>query len=173
MRDVELVGIGGAGAAGEEGDDIPLLLTRDSEPSPAGRVHVFPRPNSSYTRDDHSWASKLVFSWIDPVLDKVRRSFPSCGCICLTRYARDNKWEGGTSQFPCTGAPHAIPPQSFLTSTAGTSSGNREKCRQLSACIYSGCCLSLPRISLFHRWRTTKSKQECLPRREGRRAKLL
>lgn len=82
--DVELTGVGGAGAVGEEGDDVPLLVNHDPEPSPATPLHVYPRPNSSYTRDHHSWASKLVFSWINPVLDKVRRVFPTCWCTCLT-----------------------------------------------------------------------------------------
>lgn len=67
---------------GEENDDVPLLLHDErrtqQESSPlsscglAGAADVHPLPNSSYTRDGLSWASKLVFSWINPVLDKVR-----------------------------------------------------------------------------------------------------
>ncbi|CBN74323.1 similar to canalicular multispecific organic anion transporter [Ectocarpus siliculosus] len=69
--DVELTGVG----EGEEDDDAPLLRNfgmatpADGAPASPG---VHPLPNSSYTRDSHSWASKLVFSWVDPVLEKSR-----------------------------------------------------------------------------------------------------
>lgn len=77
---VELTDVGATAATiGEEEDDVPLLL--GSEPSHTrharAAAHMHPPPNAPYTRDDRSWASKLVFSWINPVLDKVRLSaFP-------------------------------------------------------------------------------------------------
>lgn len=81
LTDVRAATHGGGGVPGEEEDDVPLLLNSEPSQTPddgahAGE-HVHPRPNASYTRDEHSWASKLVFSWINPVLDKVRYStFP-------------------------------------------------------------------------------------------------
>ncbi|CAM9631116.1 unnamed protein product [Ectocarpus fasciculatus] len=71
--DVELTGVGAL--AGEEGDDAPLLRDYDQATPAVGAATspgVHPLPNSSYTRDSHSWASKLVFSWVDPVLEKSR-----------------------------------------------------------------------------------------------------
>ena len=76
LTDSRAAPAGGAGVPGEEEDDVPLLL--NSEPPhtrlPRAREHVHPRPNASYTRDEHSWASKIVFSWVRPVLDKVSAS---------------------------------------------------------------------------------------------------
>lgn len=41
-------------------------------PAAATTTGVHPLPNASYTCDKRTWASKLVFSWIQPVLAKVR-----------------------------------------------------------------------------------------------------
>lgn len=73
---------------GENADEEPLLLNDDrrtlqqqlqeQQPFPStsscvdAGANVHPLPNSSYTRDDRSWASKLFFSWANPVLEKVR-----------------------------------------------------------------------------------------------------
>lgn len=70
--DVELTTVGAL--AGEEDDDAPLLRNYHMATPAVGAAvspGVHPLPNSSYTRDSHSWASKLVFSWVDPVLEKV------------------------------------------------------------------------------------------------------
>lgn len=70
--DVELTSVGAF--AGEEGDNAPLLRNYDMATPAVGAVAspgVHPLPNSSYTRDSHSWTSKLLFSWVDPVLEKV------------------------------------------------------------------------------------------------------
>ncbi|CAB1100792.1 unnamed protein product [Ectocarpus sp. CCAP 1310/34] len=71
--DVELTGVG-ALLAGEEDDDAPLLRNYDMATPAVGAAAspgVHPLPSSSYTRDSHSWASKLMFSWVDPVLEKL------------------------------------------------------------------------------------------------------
>ena len=112
--DVELADVRAATASGgEEKDDVPLLL--NSEPSharpgagrPAGG-YMHPRPNASYTRDGHSWASKLVFSWVGAVLDKVRSSaFPVL--LCCVKQGR-----------VCT---------NFETAVQSTANGGRDQLR--------------------------------------------
>lgn len=162
-RDVELTDVGGAGAAGEEGDDVPLLRNRDaalpsSEPSPAGPAHVYPRPNSSYTRDGRSWASKLVFSWIDPVLDKVRRISPSRSCIRLQQCGREMEnarlahMHRGTAESACYPT-HTPPTFDKHKHKLGQSRGNPTVspvnlllCESLSLCG----------MSLSHRWRMSQ-----------------
>lgn len=82
---------------GESDDEVPLLLNDDrttpeqqqqqQQPFPSSSscadvgANVHPLPNSSYSRDGRSWASKLVFSWVNPVLEKVRSRL--CEVLCL------------------------------------------------------------------------------------------
>lgn len=53
--------------------DVQPLLSEERAHAEAGGTGVYPVPSSSYSRDGRGWVSKLMFSWIDPVLGKVRR----------------------------------------------------------------------------------------------------
>lgn len=62
-EDIEpLLATKGGGAAGQKAKE---------EEAFAAATHVHPLPSASYTCSERSWASKLVFSWVNPVLKKV------------------------------------------------------------------------------------------------------
>ena len=80
LAEVELAGVGVGVGAGVEGslsgdEDAQPLLSGEGRTLPEygeGAAGVYPLPSSSYSRDGRGWGSKLVFSWIQPVLEKVR-----------------------------------------------------------------------------------------------------
>lgn len=83
LAEVELARVGVGAGSSFSGDDHeedaqPLLQEEGREDVGAaggedgGAAGVYPLPNASYSRDGRGWGSKLVFSWIQPVLDKVR-----------------------------------------------------------------------------------------------------
>lgn len=78
LGEVELAGVGVRGSLpGDDEDAQPLLSegrdgTVPGEGGTAGGAGVHPLPSASYSRDGRGWGSKLVFSWIQPVLEKVR-----------------------------------------------------------------------------------------------------
>lgn len=89
---------------------LPFDLSLRSEP-----LHIHPRPNSPYSCDQFSWASKLMFSWINPVLEKVRlvslvinpitgiwvgKRFDVCVFV-MHRGLQVNSWPVCTSRYGC------------------------------------------------------------------------
>ena len=81
LAEVELARVGDGVGVGNsfpgddhEEDDQPLLPEegRTLPGDDGGAAGVYPLPNASYSSDGRGWGSKLVFSWIQPVLDKVR-----------------------------------------------------------------------------------------------------
>lgn len=63
-QDIELT------AAGHGNEDAQPLLEENVTVHDEG-PYVHPLPNASYSCDERSWGSKLVFSWINPTLEKV------------------------------------------------------------------------------------------------------
>lgn len=66
------------GRLATEDDAQPLLAkggapageAAEEEETFAAATLLYPLPSASYTCSEHSWVSKLVFSWVNPVLDK-------------------------------------------------------------------------------------------------------